>query len=532
MSDKAEKKIWGMKRSTRWIVGGVLLALVLIGGFFLVRNRNRNEQLRADYDTRRVERGDLISVIGATGNIRARQSAVLTWRTSGTVENVYVSLGDQVEEGETLAVLEQTSLPQNIISAQAELVNAKQALENVRNSDLQYARALQAVEDAERALEEARDPVVIKAQAQKAVADARKALDDAERQLYYQENPADENSINKGEAELVLAENALEQAQEAFDDVKGLDKDDPDHAAAKKALSEAQTAYYLAQWNLNALKTASNDIDQAVAQGNVGLAEAQLAEALAEWDRVRDGLSPATLAIREAQLADARRELQKLQQGGGTDSDSVAAAEARVAAAQAALELAFVRAPFSGTITQTDVLIGDQVNQGTVAFRMDDLSRMFADIQVSEIDINTVNPGQNVTLNLDAILAKEYHGQVVDVALAGNVTQGVVNYKVTVTITDPDESIKPGMTAAANIVVSELEDVLLVPNRAVRLKEGKRVVYVIRAGEIETVEISLGASSETESEVIGGGLKKGDEIILNPPLDFQSRSGPPAFVED
>lgn len=111
MGDKAGKKIWGMKRSTRWIVGGVLLTLVLIGGFFLVRNRNRSEQLRTDYDTRRLERGDLISVIGATGNIRARQSAVLTWRTSGTVENVYVSLGDQVEEGETLAVLEQTSLP-------------------------------------------------------------------------------------------------------------------------------------------------------------------------------------------------------------------------------------------------------------------------------------------------------------------------------------------------------------------------------------------------------------------------------------
>ena len=521
------------RKSGTKIAAGVVLALLAAAALFLlVRTRNRQQELRSEYDTVQVQRGDLTSVIGATGNIRARQSARLVWRTSGTVEYVYASLGEQVEEGRQLAVLEQNSLPQTVISAQAELVNAKTSLENARNSDLQYARALQSVEDAELALKEALNPVLIQAQAQKGVADAQKALEDAERQLYYQENPADDNSIKKAEAELVLAENALEQAQDAFDAVKHKPKDDPQRAEARKALSVAQTNYNLALWNLNSLKTASSDIDQAVAKGNVAVAEARLADALDEWERVQDGLSPAAIAIREAQLSDARRELQKLQQGGGTDPDTVAAAEARVAAAESALELAALTAPFDGTITQRNVLVGDQVTQGTVAFRVDDLSRLYADLQVSEVDINTVQTGQDVTLTLDAVLAQEYHGQVVDVALAGDVVQGVVSYLVTVSITDPDPAIKPGMTAAANIVVSELEDVLLIPNRAVRLKEGQRVVYVIRGGEIQTVEITLGASSETQSEVVSGELRRGDEIILNPPLDFQSQSGPPAFVED
>lgn len=527
-------KTWIQNRKTGTkIAVAVVLALAAAAALFsLIRTQNRQQQLRTQYDTVRVERGDLTSVIGATGNIRARQSARLAWRTSGTVEYVYASLGDQVEEGQQLAVLEQNSLPQAVISAQAELVNAKTSLENARNSDLQYARALQAVEDAEQALEEALNPVLIQAQAQKGVADAQKALEDAERQLYYQQNPADDNSIKKAEAELVLAENALEQAQDAFDAVKHKPKDDPQRAQARKDLSTAQTNYNLALWNLNSLKTASSDIDQAVAQGNVAVAEAQLENALNEWERVQDGLSPATIAIREAQLSDARRELQKLQQGGGIDPDAVAAAEARVAAAEAALELASLKAPFNGTITQTSVLVGDQVTQGNVAFRVDDLSRLFADLQVSEVDINTVQSGQDVTLTLDAVLAREYHGRVVDVALAGDVVQGVVSYLVTVTLTDPDQAIKPGMTTAANIVVSELEDVLLIPNRAVRLKDGQRVVYVIRGGEVQTVRISLGASSESQSEVVDGDLRPGDEVILNPPLDFQSQSGPPAFVED
>jgi len=517
-------------RKTQIIIGGIILFFLVILGFWFVRRRNQRQEVREQYETVRVERGDLVSIIGATGTVRARQGAVLVWKTSGTVESVSVALGDLVSEGKELSVLEQKSLPQNIISSQAELVNAKQSLEDVRDSGLQYARALQAVEEAERALEDARDPFLIQAKAEKDVADARKALDDAERQLYYAENPADQNSINQAQAELILAEDVLEDAQEAFDKVKNKPKDNTQRALAQKELSEAQRAYNLAYWNYQAMKGTSNEVDQAVARANVGMAQAQLKEAEKEWERVKDGLSPGTISLREAQYADAQRELQELQAGGGTDPDAIAAAEARVAAAQSALELAKITAPFEGTVTQIDVIPGDVVTQGTIAFRVDDLSRMYADILVSEVDVNKVKAGQDVTLTFDAVLAKEYHGKVVQVALAGSEIQGVVNFKVTVALTDADADVLPGMTTAANIVVSELDDVLLVPNRAVRVNEGRRVVYVLRGDQIQSVEIELGASSETESEVISGDLRRGDEVILNPPLDFGSQSGPPPFV--
>ena len=79
-------------------------------------------------------------------------------------------------------------------------------------------------------------------------------------------------------------------------------------------------------------------------------------------------------------------------------------------------------------------------------------------------------------------------------------------------IIDPDENVKPGMTAAVNIVVNQLDDVLLIPNRAVRIKDGERVVYVLIDGKPTAVEITLGASSDTMSEVIDGDLKVGDLI--------------------
>ncbi|MFN2145173.1 MAG: hypothetical protein ACK2T7_07450, partial [Anaerolineales bacterium] len=118
------------------------------------------------------------------------------------------------------------------------------------------------------------------------------------------------------------------------------------------------------------------------------------------------------------------------------------------------------------------------------------------------------------------------------VSPVGNVVAGVVNFKVSIELLDADELVKPGMTAAVNIVVSQLEDVLLVPNRAVRVQDGDRVVYVLRGGQLEMVQIELGSSADLYSEVVGGDLEAGDLIVLNPPANFMTMDGPPAFVRN
>jgi HlyD family secretion protein len=174
------------------------------------------------------------------------------------------------------------------------------------------------------------------------------------------------------------------------------------------------------------------------------------------------------------------------------------------------------------------VLVGDQVGAGDTAFRVDNLSSLLVDVKVSEVDINRVTIGQPVNLTFDAILGKEYHGEVIEVTQAGTVDEGVVNFTVTVELTDADALVKPGMTAGVNIVVEELQDVLLVPNRAVRLDDGERVVYVLEDGQAVRKEIRLGSSSDTMSIVASGDIIEGDLIILNPPVQF-GPGGPGGF---
>ena len=139
------------------------------------------------------------------------------------------------------------------------------------------------------------------------------------------------------------------------------------------------------------------------------------------------------------------------------------------------------------------------------------------DIDVSEVDINRVQIGQPVDLTLDAVQGKSYQGTVSDISGVGKTTSGTVNFSVTVEITDKDEQIRPGMTVAANIAVTQLQDVLIIPNRAIRTQGTRRVVYILQNGTPTPVEITLGPSSNVDSQVISGDIKEGDPIVLNPP---------------
>lgn len=414
MSDFFKKRKW------LWIIS--LILIVGVGGYSYLRNSQPDPA--SQYQTASIERGNLIATIGATGTVRAKQSATLIWQAAGAVDVVNAKVGDNVPANFVLANLEKTSLPQSVILAEADLASAQQALEDLINSDTALAQATITLRDAQAVYDKA--------------ANWRKEL------------------------------NGKIHIKEIIYKTFGNRK-------------------------IPILKEY---------RGYAG------AEAIAKADE--------DLALAKAKLDDAQREFDRL---AGGNLSGIAAAQARVDAAQATINLARVSAPFAATVTEANPLPGDQVGAGTAAFRLDDLTSLFVDVEVSEVDINSVAEGQPATLSFDAILDKDYHGEVVEVAKAGTNVNGVVNFKVTIELTDADTDVKPGMTAAVNITVEEINDVILIPNRAVRLLDGQRYVYLMVNGVPQKTEISLGSSSDTTSVLAGGDVSEGDMIILNPPAE-------------
>jgi HlyD family secretion protein len=449
----------------------LLVAIIAAAVYAALQWQNRQKaNANSDLQTVPAERGDVTATIGATGTVRSNQTAELYWGTSGSVEEVYVQVEDQVRAGDMLAKLAQTSLPQNVILAQADLVNAQKALDDL------YTQAQDA-----------------KVTALQAIATHARAVKNAQFQLDNYTVPLNLAGLETMEA-LDAMDKKLDEARQAFEPYKYYSAGNTTRQELKEDLDQAQSDYNAA------VKRLEYEYELQVAKAN-------LEKARNDYEKWKDGPDPA----------------------------DISAIEARIAAAEATIGLAWIEAPFDGAITVANPKPGDQVAstvQGALtqaAFRLDDLSTLLVDVQVSEVDINQIEVGQQANLSFDAILGVEYHGSVVEVSQVGSAVQGVVDFTVTIELDDADEAVKPGMTAAVNIVVNRLEDVLLVPNRAVRIQEGKRVVYVLRDDQLVSVAITLGASSDTVSEVVAGELQEGDQIVLNPPTEFES-GGPPPFV--
>jgi RND family efflux transporter MFP subunit len=168
---------------------------------------------------------------------------------------------------------------------------------------------------------------------------------------------------------------------------------------------------------------------------------------------------------------------------------------------------------------------GDIVTAGTTALRIDDLSKLYIVLSISELDISSIKVGQDATITFDAITGKEYNGKVTQISMVANVSQGVVNYPVTVQISDPDESILPSMTASVSIIVAKTDNVLVVPNNALRTSNGQRTVTVLFEGQQVSVPVIVGLIGDTTSEVISDQLRDGDTVVLSGSTTIASGGG-------
>jgi HlyD family secretion protein len=465
---------WKMKKSTTIIIGVVigLVALFLIVPM-IVKPKNGS----GAFQTEALKRGELTAQVGATGTIHSDQTANLAWKSSGTIEKINTAIGQKVNKGDILAVLATTSMPQNVIQAKAQLITAERSLEDVKASNTAAAQAQLALVNAEDAVKTAKNRV-----------------------LTFVTHRGSDDMIDTADSQLTIADGNLVNAETYFKMFDHLKKDDPNYVAALSRLTAARTAYDQAKTNFTYLTDKPSALEVQKNDAKLAIAVAQLADAQRAYDRVKDG----------------------------PNADDIAAAQAQVDALQATIDTAYLMAPISGEVTDMNIKVGDQVSPGPTAIRVDDLGRMLVDVAVSEVDISRIKPGQDATITLDAVPGVTYPGKVTEVARVADVVQGVANFNVTVQLTQPDENVLPGMTAAVNIIVDKLENALLLPNRAVRLENGKRVVYVLRNGKPEKVGVTLGLSSDTYSEIIDSGLNLGDLIILNPPLTLTGFQGRPS----
>jgi len=306
---------------------------------------------------------------------------------------------------------------------------------------------------------------------------------------------------------------------------------------------------------------AANQAGVAQAQATVSEANAQLAR-LQEVYRLSNGRVPSATELQTGR-ANAQRAVAALR----TAQANVAGARAQLAQSQTQRSRSIIRSPVSGVVLARQVDPGQTVaasfNTPTLFVIAEDLTKMKLEVAVDEADVGEVKLGQGATFTVDAFPGRTFPARITRVDLGSNQTVSaataststtattttgqVVSYAADLSVENPTGQLRPGMTATADIVTSDKKNVLLVPNAALRFKPAAagagqgggiagsltfrprrdrpertatvargatQTVYVKGAdGQPQPVQVVTGDTNGNVTEVIGGNLKPGQEVI-------------------
>lgn len=353
---------------------------------------------------------DFSRVVSATGIVVPEEQVTMSVPTAGRVEELLVQEGEVVERGAVLLRLEgREELQAQLAAARMELVNAREDLDDL------YEQA-----------------PFIAAETKLELANARDALNDAERRLTWQQkgNRATSKTIEAAKAQLVLAEEAVRDANRNYNAVKDLAKNDPKRASALVALDRARDARDAARATLNWYTGEPTDIDQAIMEAEVDVAMQRVSQATQKLEKWRAGPDAGELARLQERLA---------------------SAQAQVDAAEAALQKLELTAPFSGTVGDIFINEGEWLSPGQPVILLANLASLQVETtDLNEIDVAQIAVGDRVVLSFDAFPELVTQGTVTWIAEKASEGAGV-NYRVEIAFDEIPEEVRWGMTAFVDI---------------------------------------------------------------------------------
>jgi HlyD family secretion protein len=392
------------------IIGGGAVLVVALAGYYYWSNKSS----AAQYMTAKVERGNLRNTVTATGTLQAVTTVQVGSQVSGTISALNVDFNSVVKTGQVVAQLDPSVPKAQVDQARANLDQARASLQQAKAAVTQ-SRA--GVTDAQAKAQATNSTVqndqagVTGAEANLAVLKAQ--LDDAASYLHQQES-----LVQAG----VVARRDLEVAQTAY-------------KAAEAKYKQAQTQ--VSQAKLSAQSSASSGVAQSQAQ--VQQTQAQVQQS-------------------QAQVQQAAAQVQQ--------------AEAALRLAEVNLAHTTITSPIDGIVVSRSVDVGQTVaaslSAPTLFTIAKDLTQMQVIANIDQADIGLVEQAKSVKFSVDAFPGKDYDGKIEQMRLNPVNVQNVVTYNVVIDVSNPEQKLKPGMTANLTITIDERNNVLKVPNSSLR----------------------------------------------------------------
>ena len=311
-----------------------------------------------------------------------------------------------------------------------------------------------------------------------------------------------------------------------------LEKNRADVASAQAAVANSKAAAVKAQSAANDAKSKLDRRLQLVSSGIISKEDGETAQTTYDQNAAAfESASAQTVAAQDG-VSSAEAQVK-------VDQALITSAQAQVKEDQAALEQAqadldhtYIRTPVTGVVVARNIDVGQTVAaslQAPTLFQIaEDLTKMQVDTNVSEADVGRVRVGMPATFSVDAYPGRVFHGTVTSIREAPINVQNVITYDAVIGVSNGDLALFPGMTANVKILVERHDDVLKIPNAALRYRpadapsgnrrkaaSAQQTVYVLdSSGHLQPVAVTLGITDGTYTEVVSGGLKPGDKVVV------------------
>jgi len=561
----------------RTVVLTLVIILVVAGGafgFFRWRQA-KNTPALAKYATTTVQRGNIVVTVTDNGTILGHRQQDVRASTTGTVESVYVKVGDKVREGQPLAVISNPDLADQIATAESNLAVERARYAQMKNptsnaSQADIDLAAQKVEQAKRTLalrQQDVDSLTVEVPMNGTVIVVNVSAGDSVSPGSPLFTVVDLNnmtmnlSVSQGllkymyvgePGTVTFANAATRTGMITYVNPQGTPKgsydatytitfsldNPPSDDGVRPGMTGTVSLNNPTQGaiGINGSAAARTATVSSKVSGTVTTVNIKAGDLVTAGQTVIQLANDSVIAAEkqaEIDLQAAQNTLNNLKNPQPTTSAvDLQAEEAKLNQMQINLNALYRQrddltliAPFAGTITARNIDPGDKVStaaNASPAFTVTDTNTMVVTINVDELDVTKVKVGQSATVTVEAIPDKVYTGKVTSIAPAGVTAQGVTTYPVEVTL-DKTDGILSGMTGDVTILIAQKQNVLIVPVEAVREVRGHSFARVIADNEAREVEVKTGLADDQNVEITSG-LHEGD-VVVTGTLSSQQNSG-------
>ncbi len=461
----------------RWAIALGLGLVVIVPVGLWARARSARNPGPGELSAVTVERGTVKLTVTADGTLQPRTTVQVKSYAGGRVDVLAVEVGDTVKAGDLIANIDRTDSLAAYDQAMADLAAAQARLRQAREE----ARVQPSLTSA------------AIAQAEASYDATRKELARLQEATHPQTRVQAQANLEKARANVDYAERELARARELK--AKGfVSESEVDAAVNRRDLARAELAAAQEGWD-----TLDRQLSAELQAAQARVSQAKAALDRARTDAVQDELRRADVVSAEAQ---------------------VARAQAAVVNAKTILEYTTITAPRDGVILQKFVEEGTIVTSGksSVTQRTDivllgDVSEMVLEVSLDEADVGLVRVSQEAAITVDALPDDRFHGRITRIDPQAVTEQNVTTVLVTVRIDERDERLKPGMTATCEFLIGRAENVLVLPNLALRESRGEQTVLVRQGEEVVPTPVEVGLVGDNLTE-IRGGVEEGMEVVL------------------